>query len=234
MPIPFPRRTVIALAASVLLGGGAVASTGTASAAPAPTAPVRAVATTMTSASLLQLEDLRSAGLVADSAELGTRGDQLLGDAGRFDEGCLGEKTMRNITGEKEYPAPTRARAYVDGVWTSTQDKDLWVNESVAEGRTTADTDHYVKLLLDEVAANVSCQQDPAQGHRYGRAQHARAGSAHVTYFLDRVVGEPSDGGGVAVIRDGRRFGYVSLMFGHGKPGTTLKQLSTAAAANLR
>ena len=188
----------------------------------------------MTQASLLRFDDITRARLAVDGAEIGTRGDQLLGDAGRFDEGCLGEKTMRNITSSKSYPAPGDARAYVDGTWTSTRDKDVWLSESIAEGRSAAATSRYVRTLLAEVRDVRSCEQDPAQGHHYGAAHTVKAGSATGTYYLDFEADGTSAGGGVAVVRDGNRFGFVDLMFGNGKPGTTLKRLTVAAAADLR
>jgi hypothetical protein len=197
-------------------------------------AQARADVTPMTQASLLQFEQIQLAGLNVDGAVLGIRGDQFLGDAGRFDEGCLGEKTMRNITGSKDYPAPGAATAYVDGTWTSTQDKDVWLSESIAEGKTATKTSHYVKTLLVAIRAVKSCEEDPAQGNYYGRAHTVKVGAATGTYFLDYTSDGTSDGGGVAVIRDGNRFGYVDLMFGTGKPGTTLKWLTLAAADDLR
>jgi hypothetical protein len=230
-----------ALAVAAVACVATVAQPVLADAVPAPAAEpaqpaqsAQAATTHLTSAGLLRFEDLRAAGVVADSATLGTRGDQLLGDAGRFDEGCLGEKTMRNITGSKAYPTKGTARVYVDGVWESTQDKDVWVNESIAEGRTAKDTDRYVRNLLDEIGYVKSCEEDPAQGHDYGKAHTVKAGTATATYFYDYVPGQPFDGGGVAVVRDGNRFGFVSLMFGTDGSGATLKKLATTAAANLR
>ncbi len=59
-------------------------------------------------------------------------------------------------------------------------------------------------------------------------------GTATATYFLDYTSDGRSDGGGVAVIRDGKRFGFVNLMFGAGDDAKTLRKLSVSAAANLR
>lgn len=223
------RRSRAALAVAALVCATAVVSPGAAEATPAHPTDSR-----LTSAALLQLEDVRAGGLVADSARLGLRGDQYLGDAGRFDEGCLGEKTIRNITSAKAYPAPGTATAYFDGVWESTVDKDVWVNESIAEGRTTRDTNRYVRILFDEIRSVRDCEEDPAQGHYYGRPHKVRVGAATATYFLDYTSDGRADGGGVAVIRDGKRFGFVSLMFGAGDGAKTLRKLSTSAAANLR
>lgn len=220
------RPTMVAAA---LVCAGALAQPAAASTVPAAPPPAA-----ITSSALLSFEDLQAAGVTADSAVLGTRGDQLLGDAGRFDEGCLGEKTMRNMTHAKAYPAPGTARAYFDGVWTNTLDKDVWVNESVAQVRTTAEANQSVGELFDEIDYVTSCEQDPYQGHHYGPPHRVRVGQASATYFLDYNQDGGSSGGGVAVVRDGRRFGFVSLMAGHGKPGVTLKKLATTAAANLR
>lgn len=188
----------------------------------------------LTSTALLQFDDIQAAGLAVDSAELGTRGDQLLGDAGRFDEGCLGEKTMRNITGAKDYPAQGEAKAYVDGTWTSTRDKDVWLSESVAEGRDRTSTYRYVRQLTEEILIVRDCEEDPAQGHHYGRARTVQTGGVTATYYLDYTSDGRSDGGGVAVIRDGNRFGFVDLMSARGKPGKVLKALAVRAARNLR
>lgn len=223
------KKTALAATTTAAVIGGLLCSGGGATEARADT-----VATPMTQASLLRFDEINRAGLVVDGAELGNRGDQYLGDAGRFDQGCLGEKTMRNITGSKEYPAPGDARAYFDATWTSTQDKDVWLSESIAVGRDAARTSRYVRTLLAEIRDVKSCEQDPAQGHRYGRAQTVKVGAATGTYFVDYEAAGTSDGGGVAVIRDGNRFGYVNLMFGEGKPGTTLKWLTVAAAGDLR
>jgi hypothetical protein len=223
------KRTALAATVATVVVGGLLASGAGAAEARAGTA-----ATPMTQASLLRLDQINRAGLAVDQAVLGTRGDQYLGDAGRFDEGCLGEKTMRNITGSKEYPAPGDARAYFDATWTSTQDKDVWLSESTAVGTNAARTSRYVKTLLAEIRDVTSCEQDPAQGHHYGGARAVTVGTATGTYFVDYASDGTSDGGGVAVVRDGNRFGYVDLMFGRGKPGTTLKRLTVAAAGDLR
>jgi hypothetical protein len=228
-PITNLRRTPLAAAATAVVMGGLLCSGGGAAEARAGT-----VETPMTQASVLRFDEIDRAGLPVDNAELGSRGDQYLGDAGRFDEGCLGEKTMRNITGSKDYPAAGDARAYVDATWTSTLDKDVWLSESIAEGRSAARTSRYGDILLAEVGDVKSCEQDPARGNRYGRAHTVKAGTATGTYFLDYESDGTCDGGGVAVIRDGNRFGYVDLMFGRGKPGATLQRLTVAAARDLR
>lgn len=222
------KKTALAASATAVVIGGLLAGGGSAEARTETTTPQ------MTQTSLLRFDDINRAGLPVDNAELGTRGDQFLGDAGRFDEGCLGEKTMRNITGSKAYPAPGTARAYFDATWTSTQDKDIWLSESIAAARTAASRSRYVKTLLAEIRHVTSCEQDPAQGHHYGPARHIKVGAASGTYFVDYKSDGTSDGGGAAVITDGNRFGYVDLMFGRGTPGATLKQLTIAAARDLR
>ncbi len=222
------KKALAATAATGVIGGLLCFGGGAAEArADIATAP-------MSEASLLQFDQIKQAGLNVDDAVLGTRGDQFLGDAGRFDEGCLGEKTMRNITNSKNYPARGHARAYFDGTWTSTQDKDVWLSESIASGKTAAKTNRYVKTLLREIRHVKSCEEDPAQGNHYGPGHSIEVGTATGTYFVDYGSDGTSDGGGVAVIRDGNRFGYVDLMFGQGKPGTTLKWLTLAAADDLR
>ncbi len=189
---------------------------------------------TMTSTALLQFDDIQAAGVGVDSAQIDSRGDQLLGDAGRFDEGCLGEKTMRNITGSKAYPAPGDAEAYFDATWISSQDKDVWLSESIAQGKNATATTRYVNTLNSEIRSVRSCQEDPEQGNYYGKALTVRTGTASVTYYLDYTSDGGTDGGGVAVIRDGNRFGYVDLMSAGGKPGQTLKELAIRAARDLR
>jgi hypothetical protein len=223
------RKTALAATATVTAVGGLLCS-----GAAAADARTGVAASPMTQASLLRLDQIDGTGLAVDTAQLGSRGDQLLGDAGRFDEGCLGEKTMRNITGAKAYPAPGPARAYLDATWTSTRDKDVWLSESIAVGRSASATSRYVGTLLQEIRDVVSCEQDPAQGHHYGAARTVKVGTATGTYFVDFASDGTSGGGGVAVIRDGNRFGYVNLMFGRGTPGTTLKRLTVAAARDLR
>ena len=223
------RKTALAATATVGVTVGLLCSGGGAADARTTTP-----STPMTQASLMSFDQIARAGLAVDNAEVGSRGDQLLGDAGRFDEGCLGEKTMRNITGSKAYPAPGDARAYLDATWTSTQDKDVWLSESIAVGRSAAATSRYVRTLLGEIRDVVSCEQDPAQGDYYGPARTVRVGTATGTYFVDYESDGTSGGGGVAVVRDGNRFGFVNLMFGRGRPGTTLKQLTVAAARDLR
>ncbi len=149
---PLSRRARPVLAAAALVCAGALVAP-----APADAAPSEPTKGRLTSAALLQLEDLRADGVAADSAELGLRGDQLLGDAGRFDEGCLGEKTMRNITSAKAYPAKADAKAYFDGTWTSTQDKDVWASESIAQARTNRDANRYLRILFDEIRSVQEC-----------------------------------------------------------------------------
>jgi hypothetical protein len=188
----------------------------------------------MTSSALLQLEEVRGAGLAVDSGQVDATGSELLGDAGRFDEGCLGEKTMRNITGSKAYPTRGGARAYFDATWTSTTDKDVWLREAIAEGQDARRTDRYVALLRSEIDLVRTCEQDPAQGHHYGPARTLRRGSATATVFLDHTHDGRTPGGGVAIVRDGNRFGLVDLLAGRGRSGSALGRLAAAAAAALR
>ncbi len=61
-----------------------------------------------------------------------------------------------------------------------------------------------------------------------------RSGTATATYFVDHEADGSTDGGGVAVVRDGDRFGYVDLMFGADDSAATLRRLSLAAAQDLR
>jgi hypothetical protein len=219
-----PVLTALALAAlatTAAAGPGAVAAT---AAVPARVMP---------STALLQLEDVRGAGLAVDSAELDATGDALLGDAGRFDEGCLGEKTMRNITSSKAYPIPGEARAYYDVTWSSTLDKDVWLREAVAEGTSARRTDRYVATLRSEIASVRSCEEDPVQGHHYGRAHTVRSGPGTATFYRDLTSDGDWAGGGVAIVRDGTRFGFVDLMAGGGSSGA-LRRVAVAAVDALR
>lgn len=225
--LPRTLAVTAALISASVISSALLGSEGIASASPV-------VSRAMTSTSLLQLEEIRGAGLSVDSAQLDATGNALLGDAGRFDEGCLGEKSMRNITSSKPYPAPGEARAYFDGTWTSTVDKDVWLREAIAEGKDRRHTDRYVKILRSEIASVRSCEQDPAQGDYYGRGHTVTSGSATAVLFLDYTSDGRSDGGGVAIIRDGNRFGLVDLLAGRGKPGTTLRRVAVASAAALR
>lgn len=190
--------------------------------------------TTFGTAAVLQSQDFRGTGLAVDSGTLGTKGDQPLGDAGRFDEGCLWEKTMRNITGAKAFPAPGTAAGYADVSWQSSTDKRVWVNESIAEGRTMKATDHYLAILTSEIKNVKNCQEAPGQGHYYGKPQTLKVDDARVTYYLDYQHNGSTAGGGVAVVRHGNRFGFVSLMSGRStKPDGTLRALATRAAMRL-
>lgn len=190
---------------------------------------------TVTTASLVTIEDVRAAGLVADTAALDRTGDAQLNDAGHFDESCLHDKTIRAITGAKSSPAPGTGRGYADGTFTSTLDKEVWVTESVAQGRTNADTDRYVGTLTDEIVGVQDCQEDPAQGFHYTAATRVRAGGGATADYYSTVYPDGSrDGGGVAVVRDGTRFGIVSVGSGHDRTPATLRSLATRAADRLR
>ncbi|HEY0239266.1 MAG TPA: hypothetical protein VGC37_11500 [Friedmanniella sp.] len=236
------RRTVPAgLAAGLvtvgLVGTGALTAT-TSAAAAVPTTPaatsVRAPSE-VTTAALLTVEDVQAAGLKGDSATITSTGDATLNDGGHFDESCLPDKTIRAITGAKSYPARGTGKGYADGEWTSTQDKEVYVSESVAQGRTAKDTDRYVALLTGQITHVQDCQQDPAQGIRHAPVRHVKAGGGATADYYATVYPDGSrDGGGVAVVRDGTRFGIVSVGSGHDRIASTLKTLATTAARRLR
>ena len=117
----------------------------------------------------------------------------------------------------------------------STLDKDVYVTESVAQGRRTKDTDRYVAELTEQIVDVAQCQQDPAQGIRHARGRHLDAGHGATAVYYATVYPDGSrDGGGVAVVRDGTRFGIVSVTAGRDSSGTTLRLIATAAAARLR
>jgi hypothetical protein len=221
------RRTRPALAVAALVCAGGLVSTAPAQAAPA--------STTVTSTSLLTIEDIRAAGLKGDSATITTTGDATLNDGGHWDESCLPDKTIRAITGAKSYPAKGTGKGYADGEWTSTLDKEVYVSESVAQGRTAKDTDRYVALLTGQIVHVQDCQQDPAQGIRHAPVRHVQAGGGATADYYATVYPDGSrDGGGVAVVRDGTRFGIVSVSSGRDQSSATLKKLAKAAAKRLR
>jgi hypothetical protein len=236
------RRSVTAgLAAGLtvvgFLGAPAAASPPSAPAV-APTASAARAArgtTAVTTAALLSVEDVLAAGLDADTATITRTGDATLNDGGHFDESCLPDKTIRAITGAKSFPAKGTGKGYADGEWTSTTDKEVYVTESVAQGRTARDTDRYVALLTGQIVHVQDCQQDPAQGIRHAPARHVRAGGGATAVYYATVYPDGSrDGGGVAVVRDGTRFGLVSVGSGHDRSASTLKKLAKAAAKRLR
>ncbi|GAB2589435.1 hypothetical protein [Microlunatus antarcticus] len=220
------RRTRPALAAAALVCAGGLVSTTPADAAPS---------ATVTTASLLTIEDVRAAGLDGDSATLSRTGDAQLDDGGHNDENCLSDKTIRAVTGAKSYPAAGTGRGYADGTWSSTQDKEVYVTESVAQGATAKDTDRYVATLTRLITRVRDCQEDPAQGIRHAPVRHVDAGGvATADYYATVYPDGHRDGGGVAVVRDGTRFGIVSLTSGRDTSAYTLKRLATTAAQRLR
>lgn len=189
----------------------------------------------VTTSSLLTVEDVHAAGLDADTATVTRTGDAQLNDGGHDDENCLRDKTIRAITGAKSYPARGTGKGYADGIWTSTRDKEVDVTESVAQGRTAGDTDRYVALLTGQIVHVQDCQEDPAQGIRHAPVRHVDAGDGATADYYATVYPDGSrDGGGVAVVRDGTRFGIVSVGSGRDQSASTLKRLATAAAKHLR
>jgi hypothetical protein len=229
------------LASVVLVGSAALALPATAAtphvAAASPAAAVSGPATGghVTTAALITVEDVQSIGMLADSETVSTTGDAQLNDGGHEDENCLVDKTIRAITGAKSYPADGTGKGYADAVVESTLDKDVYVTESVAQGRRMKDTDRYVARLTEQIVDVAQCQQDPAQGIRHTRAHHVDAGHGATAVYYATVYPDGSrDGGGVAVVRDGTRFGIVSVSSGRDASATTLKLIATAAAARLR
>ena len=219
------RRTRPALAAAALVCAGGLVSTTPADAAPS---------ATVTTASLLTIEDVRAAGLDGDSATLSRTGDAQLDDGGHNDENCLSDKTIRAVTGAKSYPAPARARATPTAPGRAA-DKEVYVTESVAQGATAKDTDRYVATLTGLITRVRDCQEDPAQGIRHAPVRHVDAGGgATADYYATVYPDGHRDGGGVAVVRDGTRFGIVSLTSGRDTSAYTLKWLATTAAQRLR
>lgn len=109
------------------------------------------------------------------------------------------------------------------------------MSESVAQGRTTKATDRYVATLTQQIVDVQDCQQDPAQGIRHAPVRHVDAGDGATADYYATVYPDGSrDGGGVAVVRDGTRFGIVSVGSGRDRSAATLKKLATTAAARLR
>ena len=200
--------------------------------------PTAADATTrdsVTTASLLTVEDVRAAGLDADSATLDRTGDAVLDDGGHFDENCLSDKTIRAVTGAKSYPARGTGKGYANGVWSSTQDKEVYVTEAVAQGATAADTDRYVATLTSLITRVQECQEDPAQGFRHAPVRHVVAPDGSTAdYYATVYPGGRREGGGVAVVRDGTRFGIVSVSTGRDASSYTLRRIAVRAASDLR
>lgn len=214
------------LVSAVLVGSAALALPTSADAAPR---------TRVTTSSLISVEDVRAAGLAADSATITSTGDAQLNDGGHYDESCLPDKTIRAITGAKSYPAKGTGKGYADGVWSSTLDKEVYVTESVAQGRTAKDTNRYIALLTSQIIHVQDCQEDPAQGLHHAPVRHVDAGGGATADYYSTVYPDGSrDGGGVAVVRDGTRFGIVSVSSGRDRSAHTLKRLATTAAKRLR
>lgn len=229
---------------AALAGAGlaACAMTGTmagaAHAAPAPATSAHTTTSTvrstrLTTSSLLSIESARAAGLAADSAQVNITGMDPLGDAGRYDEGCLWEKSMRNITSSKDYPAPGEAKAYAAVTLSSTVHKNVWALESATQATTKADADRYVRVLTSEIRDVTSCEEDPAQGNYYGPAHTVHVGSATVTYYVDYLHTGKASGGGSAIIRSGNKVAFLDLLNGGSHPAQGLRKLSVAAAHQL-
>ncbi len=236
-----PASLAAGVLAVGLLGPGAVAAPTSPQSAPVASSASRAaeasggrVGRAVTTSALLTVEDVRAAGLEADSATITATGDATLNDGGHYDESCLPDKTIRAITGAKSYPARGTGQGYADGEWASTLDKEVSVTESVAQGRSVRDTDRYVALLTSQITHVQDCQEDPAQGVRHAPVRHVRAGDATGAYYATVYPDGSRDGGGVAVVRDGTRFGIVSVSSGHDRSSATLKKLAKTAAARLR
>ena len=194
-----------------------------------------AVRNRVTTAALLTVEDVRAAGLPANAATLDLTGDVRLNDAGTLDYSCLFETTMRGLTGAEPYPARGTGRGYADGTWTSTVDENVTVTESVAQGRTRKATDRYVATLARLITRNLECHPDPEYGYTHAPVRHvvARDGST-ADYYAVIGYGGGRDGSGVAVVRDGTRFGIVSVFGARDASDTTLRKIATAAAQQLR
>ena len=237
-----PASLAAGLLAAGFVGTGALAAPTSGEATRAASGPSVASVTSLargpekvTTSALLTVEDVHAAGLRADSATITSTGDATLNDGGHFDESCLPDKTIRAITGAKSYPAKGTGQGYADGEWTSTLDKEVYVSESVAQGRTTKDTDRYVRVLTGQITHVQDCQEDPAQGIRHAPVRHVHvAGPATAAYYATVYPDGSRDGGGVAVVRDGTRFGIVSVGSGKDRSASTLKKLAKTAAQRLR
>jgi hypothetical protein len=224
-------RSLARLAPTLLVAAALAGSTTLA----LPASADAAVRVGVTTASLLTVEDVQASGLPADSATVTATGDAQLNDGGHYDENCLRDKTIRAITGAKSYPARGTGNGYADAVVTSTLDKEVYVSESVAQARTAADTDRYVAMLTQQVVDVAQCQEDPAQGIRHAPVRHVVAPDGSTADYFATVYPDGSrDGGGVAIVRDGTRFGIVSLGSGTGSSATTLRRLALSAAQRLR
>ncbi|GAA3573327.1 hypothetical protein GCM10022197_32660 [Microlunatus spumicola] len=228
---PFLHRPSARVARPLLVGAALLGSVALAIPTSADAAPHDGV----TTAALLSIEDVRAAGLDGDSATLSRTGDAQLDDGGHNDENCLSDKTIRAVTGAKSYPDRGTGQGYADGTWSSTQDKEVYVTEAVAQGATAKDTDRYVATLTSLVTRVRECQEDPAEGFRHAPVRHVDAGGGATADYYATVYADGSrDGGGVAVVRDGTRFGIVSLSSGRDSSASTLKRLATWAAQRLR
>jgi len=217
-----PTRLVALTLGLVSVGGAFGVS---ASAAPQAT-PV------VSSTSLLTLEGLAGAGLAADSASLDSTGSALLGDAGRFD-GCLGEKSIRNITGAKPYPTKGPAKAYFEGTWTSTLDKEVWVREAITEAPNPTSADRYVAILRSEIGFLADCQGVAGPSPSYGPRVSFTVGAASVDLYKDRAADGSPTGGGSVIVRHGNRVAFVDLSGPPGADLTVLRRVAAEAARQL-
>lgn len=232
--MPFTTATRVTLAGSALCLVAATAAPALAADATTSTAATTTAATTISSTSVLRLEDVRAAGLVkADTGAFDATGDVLLGDAGRFDEGCLGEKSMRNMTNSKAYPSASAALGFYGVTWSSTLDKEVWVREAITQAPSLSEAKRYVANVSRAVASVKDCQQDPAQGQDYRAPKTFLVGAATVTFWVDENADGTTDGGGTAVVRRGTKVAFVDLLAGTTHAGSTLRALATAAAQRL-
>ena len=109
------------------------------------------------------------------------------------------------------------------------------MTESVAQGRTTKATDRYVARLTQQTVDVAQCQEDPDQGIRHAPARRVDGGDGSTAVYYATVYPDGSrDGGGVAIVRDGTRFGIVSVGSGRDRTAYTLERLARKAAQRLR
>ncbi len=223
---------VAGLAAGVIsLGFGAGSA---AMADPTPGQRPAGTTPTVSTGMLLQSDDFVDSGLAMDTAAVDTLGRLPIGDAGRFDEGCLGEKSIRNLAGDKNEGTPTQAKGYAEATWTSSTDKEAWVREELVQAKNTTVADRVVASLTSEINSVKSCETDPAGGDSYGPAHKLAVDGGTVTYYLDRSAAGTTDGGGTAIVRTGTTVAVVDLMSGReGKADSTIKRIAQNALSRI-
>ncbi|WP_344234826.1 hypothetical protein [Kribbella hippodromi] len=163
------------------------------------------------SSQLLQSEDLAAVSPKLDTAKIGLNRDEDF-------SACLGE-------GNPWTGVLHGARKPINVAWTSRNDKEQLLTESIAQAKSAAQASGYAKTLVN--AGIRGCQAGTSQwDFHYGPTHTVKVGTGVATWAVSYRGRETRPSGGIVVFSKGTNYGIAEAS---GTPGSVDKAIASLA-----